>query len=140
MRKVCSLELAQLMIEQKEPLMVSEIIRLITKRYPHVLIDSKHISGIIRNFASSPFSTCVVYKDSYPHRYQLLSLNGYTFKIRDDEGLVREKFSLYVKAGTPRIAREYQAKEEIRLSKLASDAFRIMSSSVRGRHSAVMSM
>jgi len=126
MRKVCSLELAQLMIEQKVPLTINEIISLVVKRYPNIIVDRSQISSMVRNFVSSRFCTCVALKDVYPHKYQLLSLNGYTFKIRNDEGLEREKFPLYVKCGSPRIAREYAEIEETQRKENASQAFMIM--------------
>ncbi|WP_241613221.1 hypothetical protein [Rosenbergiella epipactidis] len=126
MRKVCSLELAQLMIEQKEPLTINEIISLVVKRYPNIIVDRSQISSMVRNFVSSRFCTCVAVKDVYPHKYRLLSLNGYTFKIRNDEGLVRDSFPLYVKAGSPRIAREYAERMEKQRKVIASQAFMLM--------------
>ncbi|PIJ43361.1 hypothetical protein [Tatumella sp. OPLPL6] len=126
MRKVCSLEMAQLMIEQKEPLTINEIISLVVKRYPNIIVDRSQISSMVRNFVSSRFCTCIAVKDVYPHKYRLLSLDGYTFKIRNDEGLVRDSFPLYVKAGSPRIAREYADKVEKERKVMASQAFLIM--------------
>lgn len=111
-RKVVSLDVAVVMLEYNSYMRVSDIERILKITNPYLKIEKSKISFIVRNFVSSKYCTCAVDKNTYPHRYFLMSTGTYTFKPREKNKIDINKFPLYLKAGTPKIAREEKQRQE----------------------------
>lgn len=126
MRKACSLEVAQLMIDQDRPLTVSEISCLLAMKDSTLTIDHNHTSYIVRHFAESHHCTCVISRDSYPPRYHLKSIEGYTFKIRNMKGFNPDAFPIYAKRPAVMNNRQRQREKEKRSSELLKHVFMVM--------------
>jgi len=105
-RKIISLDVAEVMLKYKKYMKISDIARILKKTNPSLIIEKSRISFIVRNFLSSEYCTCAVDKSTYPHRYFLMSSGTYTFKPRKKNKIDVNKFPLYLKAGTPKIARK----------------------------------
>lgn len=117
-RKVVSLDVAEVMLKYKSYMRISDIAGILKITNPSLIIEKSKISFIVRNFVSSVYCTCAVDKSTYPHRYFLMSTGTYTFKPRKKNRIDVNKFPLYLKSGTPRIAKkEKEKQEEIRRNK-----------------------
>lgn len=112
MQRVCSLDVAQVMMEQKKPLTVNQLVGLLQQRRGYLPISRSHVSSIVRNFVGSPGCTCIAYKESYPHKYHMLSVDGYIFRVRKNNPVDVTEYPLYLTCGSPRIIREEMERKE----------------------------
>ncbi|WP_241586540.1 hypothetical protein [Rosenbergiella epipactidis] len=133
-RKVASIDVAVVMLEYNGYMRVSDISSILKITNPSLIIEKSKISFIVRNFVSSKYCTCAVDKNTYPHRYFLMSTGTYTFKLREKNKIDINKFPLYLKAGTPKIARKEQQRQEKTRKEVFSYALKRLHKLNKDRH------
>ncbi|MBM0748948.1 late promoter activating protein [Pantoea eucrina] len=126
-KKVSSIEVADLLVRNRDYMTVAEVTRLVEAKYPHLLVNPGIITNILRSFVRSPFAQCCVHPDAYPRQYRLDALKGYTFKARGRPDIDYD--SLVVTSATKR---RLQSKE-MELRSVCVMARELMDRCMRGR-------
>lgn len=127
MRKISSMEVAQIMLDYAKPISINGLLTIIARKHPDVELDRWQIGSMVRSFVKSKSCTCVAIKTCYPHKYQLLTITGYTFKTREASKKIVKELPLYAKCGTLAIIKENEKKQQEQSSSLARDFFRLLS-------------
>lgn len=82
MRRITSMHIADLMLEENRYMSIPEIMELARQRYSELEITRCQVTNITKWFVNSKYASCDFKSDSYPRLYKLYYFHNYTFKPR----------------------------------------------------------